>query len=246
MASKNKFNQAWMHAHLNDPYVKLAAKHGYRARAAYKLIEIDEQDHLLKPGMVVVDLGSSPGAWSQVLSQKLARPAAAAAPQAEVGAGTSAASSVGAVIAGRIIALDLLPMEPIDGVEFLQGDFREDSVLARLEEQLRGSKVDLVISDMAPNLSGVASADSARMADLLELAMYFALNHLKPQGALLAKCFHGSGYSQVAELFKRHFVKVVARKPKSSREKSAETYLLGRGVKSGVIRRPIGDDHLAD
>ncbi len=226
MSAKNKFNQAWIHAHINDPYVKLAAKHGYRARAAYKLIEIDDQDHLVRPGMTVVDLGSTPGAWSQVLSQRMA--------------------VAGGSVSGRILALDMLPMEPIAGVEFLQGDFREAGVMAALEEKLAGAKVDLVISDMAPNLSGVSAADSARMAELLELSVYFALDHLKPQGALLAKCFHGSGYSQTAELFKRSFVKVSSRKPKSSREKSAETYLLGRVVKSGALRRPSDDDHLAE
>jgi 23S rRNA (uridine2552-2'-O)-methyltransferase len=226
VSAKNKFNQNWIHAHINDPYVKLAAKHGYRARAAYKLIEIADQDHLIRAGMTVVDLGSAPGAWSQVLAQRLANPAGG--------------------IAGRILALDLQPMEPIAGVEFLQGDFREEPVLRALEQSLRGAKVDLVISDMAPNLSGVAAADSARMADLLELAVFFALDHLKPQGALLAKCFHGSGYSQTAELFKRSFVKVVARKPKSSREKSAETYLLGRVVKSDAPGRPTDGNHLAE
>lgn len=226
MAAKNRFNQAWMHQHLNDPYVKLAAKHGYRARAAYKLIEIDDQDKLLRPGINVVDLGSTPGAWSQVLAQRVA--------------------STQQGRAGRIIAVDLLPMEPIAGVEFLLGDFREDAAVAQLEEMLGGQQLDLVVSDMAPNLSGVASADAARMSHLLELAVHFAVRHLKPQGVLLAKCFHGSGYSQVVEQFKRHFLKVQARKPKSSREKSAETYLLGRGVKSGALRRPTDDDHSAE
>lgn len=215
-----------MHRHLNDPYVKLAVKHGYRARAAYKLIEIDDQDKLLRPGMRVVDLGSAPGAWSQVLAQRVVP--------------TQQGKT------GRIIALDLLPMEPVAGVEFLQGDFREDSVVEQLEILLAGEQLDLVVSDMAPNLSGVAAADAARMSDLLELAVDFSVRHLKPQGALLAKCFHGSGYSQVVEIFKRHFVKVVARKPKSSREKSAETYLLGRSVKSSGVRRPTDDDHSAE
>lgn len=223
MAAKNKFNQAWMHQHLNDPYVKLAVKQGYRSRAAYKLIEIDEQDHLIQPGMTVVDLGSAPGAWSQVLARRIIKPAGEKS--------------------GRVVALDMLAMEPIAGVEFIQGDFREADVLDALRTHLAGTQVDLVISDMAPNLSGVAAADSARMADLLELAVDFAVSHLKPQGVLLAKCFYGSGYSQTAELFKRSFVKVVARKPKSSREKSAESYLLGRGVKSGAPRRPMLDDH---
>jgi 23S rRNA (uridine2552-2'-O)-methyltransferase len=226
MAGKNKFNTSWLHQHINDPYVKLAVKHGYRARAAFKLIEIDQQDKLIKPGMIIVDLGCVPGAWSQVLRERLAK--------------------TGGGLDGRVIALDMVPMEPVPDVEFLQGDFRELSVVQQLETMLAGKQLDLVISDMAPNLSGVASADAARMTDLLELAVFFSVTHLKPQGALLAKCFHGSGYSQVAELFKRHFIKVVARKPKSSREKSAETYLLGRGVKFSESRRPIKGDLLAE
>jgi 23S rRNA (uridine2552-2'-O)-methyltransferase len=210
--SKNKFNANWLANHINDPYVKLAQKHGYRARAAFKLREIDEQDKLIKPGIVAVDLGSTPGAWSQVLREKLARPG-------EQG------------IFGKIIALDLLPMEPIADVDFILGDFREADVYAQLETQLDGHKVDLVVSDMAPNLSGIGISDAARMSDLIELAVQFARDHLKPNGVLLAKCFHGAGYSQLVDLFKANFVQVVPRKPKSSRDKSAETYLLGRGLK---------------
>jgi 23S rRNA (uridine2552-2'-O)-methyltransferase len=201
-----------MHAHLNDPYVKQAQQRGYRSRAAFKLIEIDEQDHLIRRGMNVVDLGSAPGSWSQVLREKLAGPEGA--------------------VDGRIIAIDILPMEPVAGVEFLQGDFREDSVLAELEARMgEGQKLDLVVSDMAPNLSGVGAADAARMGHLAELALEFAQRHLKPQGALLIKCFHGSGYSQIVEAFKQVFVTVAPRKPKASRGKSAETYLLGRTLK---------------
>lgn len=211
MASKNKFNQNWMHDHINDPYVKLAAKQGYRARAAFKLTEIDQQDGLIKSGMNIVDLGSAPGAWSQVVAQRLGRTAT--------------------VLHGRLIALDLLAMEPIAGVEFIQGDFRESVVLAQLEQSLAGAKLDLVISDMAPNLSGIGSADAARMAQLVELAVEFALAHLKPQGSLLAKCFHGVSYEESVKLFSTHFSKVLVRKPKASRDRSAETYLLGRGVK---------------
>ncbi|MBN9429254.1 MAG: RlmE family RNA methyltransferase [Burkholderiales bacterium] len=213
---KGKVNRAWIAQHINDPYVKLAQKHQYRSRAAFKLIGIDEQDRLIRPGMAVVDLGSAPGAWSQVLRERLARS--------------------GGGIDGRIVALDLLPMEPIADVQFIQGDFREPETLARLEEALGGVRLDLVVSDMAPNLSGVAVADAARMADLVELAVEFALRHLKPDGALLVKCFHGSGYSQLVELFKDSFVKVAARKPKASRDRSAETYLLGRHPK----RPPTG------
>ena len=223
MAAKNRFNQNWMHDHINDPYVKLAAKLGYRARAAFKLIEIDDQDRLIAPGMNVVDLGSTPGAWSQVVSQRLGR------------AGDS--------LRGRIIALDLLSMVPIPGVEFIQGDFREPPVLAMLEQSLAGAKLDLVISDMAPNLSGIGSADAARMAELVELAVQFAMAHLKPQGALLTKVFHGVSYDESVQLFRRHFEKVQVRKPKASKDRSAETYLLGRVVKKSINRRPSSDDH---
>ncbi len=211
--AKNKFNKAWLAQHLSDPYVKLAQQRGYRSRAAFKLIEIDQQDKLIRPGMTIVDLGSAPGAWSQVLRERLAGP--------------------GGTLRGRIVALDILPMEPVADVEFIQGDFREAEVLERLEQTVVGQPVDLVVSDMAPNLSGVEVADSARMADLIELAVDFAVHHLKPDGALLVKCFHGSGYSQLVELFKRHFVRVAPRKPKASRDKSAESFLLGRGLKRG-------------
>jgi 23S rRNA (uridine2552-2'-O)-methyltransferase len=212
--AKNRFSKAWMHAHLNDPYVKLAQQRKYRSRAAFKLLEIDEQDRLIRPGQTVVDLGSAPGSWSQVLREKLAGP--------------------GGTVNGRIVAIDLLPMEPVDGVAFLQGDFRDDAVLERLEALLEGRKVDLVLSDMAPNLSGVGLADAARMGHLAELALEFAARHLKPDGALLVKCFHGSGYSQIVEAFKRAFVTVAVRKPKASRAESAETYLLGRRPKQGA------------
>jgi len=208
MSKSKKVNRAWLARHLNDPYVKLAQQQGYRSRAAFKLIEIDAQDQLIRPGMVIVDLGSAPGAWSQVLRQRLARP--------------------GGGLAGRIIALDLLPMEPVADVEFIQGDFREEQVLRRLEQVLGDVRVDLVVSDMAPNLSGVAPADAARMSDLIELAVDFASAKLAPEGALLAKCFHGSGYSQLVERFKQQFTRVQARKPGSSRGESSETYLLGR------------------
>ncbi len=210
--AKNKFNKAWLDQHRNDPYVKLAQQRQYRSRAAFKLIEIDEQDRLIRPGMTVVDLGSAPGAWCQVLREKLV---------GEQGK-----------LRGRIIALDILEMEPVADVEFIQGDFREGEVLDRLIAKLGGEKADLVVSDMAPNLSGVGPADAARMSDLIELAVDFAVHHLKPEGALLVKCFHGTGYSQSVELFKRRFVKVAPRKPKASRDKSAETYLLGRGLKA--------------
>lgn len=210
---KSKVNRAWLARHLNDPYVKLAQKHGYRSRAAFKLIDIDQQDRLIRRGMTIVDLGSAPGAWSQVLRERLVRPG-------------------GAGLDGRIIALDILPMEPVADVTFLQGDFREPEMLDRLREALAGARVDLVVSDMAPNLSGVAAADAARMSDLIELALEFAAENLSPQGALLAKCFHGSGYSQMVQRFKATFSNVAARKPGSSRGESAETFLVGRAPKS--------------
>ena len=213
--AKNRFNHAWLHDHINDPYVKMAQREGYRARAAYKLKEIDEQDRLIKPGQVIVDLGSTPGSWSQYARNKLA-----AGKRTEGG------------IDGTIIALDILPMDPIADVHFLQGDFREDSVLDQLEEIVAGRKVDLVVSDMAPNLSGVASADAARIEHLCDLALDFAQRHLKPEGALLVKCFHGSGYSQIVEKFKHQFKTVAPRKPKASRDKSSETFILGRGLKN--------------
>ena len=188
-AKGNKVNKAWLHEHINDPYVKLAQKEGYRARAAYKLKEIDEALGLIKPGDCVVDLGSTPGAWSQYVRRKLS-PAGAAAGD----------------LNGRIIGLDILPMEPIEGVVFIQGDFREPEVLQKLEQALLTDKghikVDLVISDMAPNLSGIESADAARIAHLVELAVEFAQNHMKPDGTLVVKLFHGSGYDELVKLFK--------------------------------------------
>jgi 23S rRNA (uridine2552-2'-O)-methyltransferase len=210
--AKNKFNKAWLDQHRNDPYVKLAQQHEYRSRAAFKLIGIDEQDRLIRKGMTIVDLGSTPGSWSQVLRERLA-----------TGEGG---------IDGRIIALDLVPMEPIVDVTFIEGDFREAETAQRLEAALGGARVDLVVSDMAPNLSGVGLADAARMQHLADLALEFAAAHLKPNGALLIKCFHGSGYSQIVEAFKRQFVTVAPRKPKASRDKSAEVFLLGRGLKA--------------
>ncbi len=210
-----KVNRAWLHDHMNDPYVKLAQKEGYRARAAYKLKEIDEALRLVKPGQLVVDLGATPGAWSQYLRRRFAPEGAAAG-----------------ALDGTIIALDILPVEPLAGVQFIQGDFREDAVAAQLAQALGGRPVDLVVSDMAPNLSGIESADSARIAHLVELAVEFAERHLKPEGALVCKCFHGSGYSQLVRLFKDRFRIVKPIKPKASRDKSAETFLVGLGLKN--------------
>ena len=212
-----KVNKAWLSDHLNDPYVKQAQKDGYRARAAYKLKEIDETLGLIKPGMRVVDLGSTPGAWSQYLRRRLSPGGAA----------------VGA-LDGVIVALDILPMEPIEGVQFLQGDFREDAVLAQLSEAVGGQPLDVVVSDMAPNLSGIESSDAARISHLVELAVDFAQAHLKPGGALVVKLFHGSGYSQLVKLFKERFKVVKPIKPKASRDKSSETFLVGIGVKNAA------------
>lgn len=209
--AKKKFSKEWIHQHINDPYVKMAQQKGYRARAAFKLIEILETEKLMRKGDIIVDLGSTPGSWSQVARERL------------LGAG--------GVIDGRVIALDILPMEPIAGVEFIQGDFREDDVLDKLNALVGEQQVDLVISDMAPNLSGISSADSARIQHIVELAVDFAIHHLKPEGALIVKAFHGSGFSQLVELFKRHFTRVVERKPKASRDKSAETFIVGKGLK---------------
>ena len=210
--AKKKFSKDWVQQHINDPYVKLAQQKGYRARAAFKLSEILELEKITLKGKRVVDLGASPGSWSQYVREQMVGP--------------------GGDLDGHIIALDILEMEPIAGVEFMQGDFREDDVLERLEKSLAGSKVDLVISDMAPNLSGVAAADSARMQHLCELALEFALAHLTDEGVLIVKAFHASGFSQIVKAYKNHFVRVVERKPQASRAKSAETFLVARGPKN--------------
>ncbi|HEX5697070.1 MAG TPA: RlmE family RNA methyltransferase, partial [Rhodoferax sp.] len=205
----SKVNRAWLNDHVNDTYVKLAKKEGYRARAAYKLQEIDETLHLIKPGQLVVDLGSAPGAWSQYVRRKLS-------PKSATGGGAAAGE-----LNGRIIALDLLPMEAIEGVLFIQGDLREDAVLAQLAEHMQGQMADVVISDMAPNLSGISSADAARIEHLIELALEFAQDHLKPEGALVAKVFHGGSYDTLYQRFRDTFVTVKRIKPKASRDKSS-------------------------
>lgn len=209
-----KINKAWLNDHVNDPYVKLAQKEGYRARAAYKLKEIDEALGLVRPGHLVVDLGSTPGAWSQYVRRRLSPQGAA----------------VGG-LQGAMVALDILPMEPIEGVQFIQGDFREPEVLQALERVVGGRLADLVVSDMAPNLSGIASVDAAGVIDLVELAVDFATRHLKPDGALVAKVFHGAAYNPLHKLFKDSFRQVKAIKPKASRDKSSETFLVGLGLK---------------
>ncbi len=199
-------SKAWMHEHINDEFVKRAQKEGYRARAAYKLTEIDDKDKLIKPGMVIVDLGATPGSWSQVVMQRLKGQ-------------------------GRVIALDLLEMDPINGVEFIQGDFREESVLKLLEEKLNNKKVDLVIADMAPNISGIIIVDQASTAYLTELALDFTKEWLKPSGNFLVKVFIGEGFDEILKNMRSTFDKVVTRKPKASRGRSNEVYLLGMGRK---------------
>ncbi|MES2934616.1 MAG: RlmE family RNA methyltransferase [Pseudomonadota bacterium] len=211
--AKNKLNKNWLHDHINDPYVKLAQKEGYRARAAYKLKEIDESEKLIKPGQIIVDLGSTPGSWSQYVRNKL-------------GGGKNGG------VNGTIIGLDMLPMEPIADVHFILGDFREARSLRQLEVLLEGRKVDLVLSDMAPNLSGIPTADAARMEHIIDLAIEFAQLHMKPSGSLLVKCFNGTGYSQIVEKFKSEFKVVSSKKPKASRDKSSEIFLLGKVLKN--------------
>lgn len=192
-----------MREHVNDPYVQLAKKEGWRSRAAFKLMEIDDKDKLLRRGEVVVDLGATPGGWSQVAAKR-------------VGDG------------GLVLALDLLEMEPLHGVEFIQGDFREDDVLRTLEEKLNGRHVGLVMSDMAPNMSGVPLVDQARIMYLAELGLEFSKVHLKPDGAFLVKVFQGTDYETFLRSMREVFKTVAVRKPDASRDRSAELYLLGR------------------
>ena len=207
--ARSKTSNAWLAEHFNDEFVKRARKEGYRSRAVYKLQEIDTRDRLLKPGMTVVDLGAAPGAWSQYLVERVGR-------------------------SGRVIALDILPMEALPGVEVLQGDFTEESTLKALLDVLGGRPVDLVISDMSPNISGVDSADKARAMYLSELAVDFAAQVLKPGGAFLMKVFQGSGFSELYKGIQGKFTRVVSRKPKASRARSAEIYVLATGFRAGV------------
>jgi 23S rRNA (uridine2552-2'-O)-methyltransferase len=211
--AKNKLNKNWLHDHINDPYVKLAQREGYRSRAVYKLKEIDEAEKLIKAGQVIVDLGSTPGSWSQYVRNKLA-------------------GQDGGGIQGTIIGLDMLPMEPIADVHFILGDFREEEVLHQLEVLLAGRKVDLVLSDMAPNLSGIAVADAARMEHIIDLAIDFSRRHMKSSGSLLVKCFNGTGYNEILHKFRDEFKTVASKKPKASRDKSSEIFLLGKVLKN--------------
>ena len=209
---RTKTSKAWMQQHLSDEYVKRAQKEGYRARAAYKLMEIDDKDRLIKPGMIIVDLGSTPGSWSQVAVQRLL----------DKGSG---------MVNGKVIALDILDMQGIPHVEFIQGDFREDAVLNQLETALNNKPIDLVIADMAPNMSGVVSADQANAMYLTELALDFSVKWLKPQGNFLVKVFIGEGFDEMMKTMRLHFEKVLSRKPKASRDRSNEVYLLGLSKK---------------
>jgi len=203
---KSKSSRQWLDRHFNDEYVKRAQRDGYRSRAAYKLMEIQQRDRLLKPGQTVVDLGAAPGGWSQMARQ-----------------------IVGA--AGRVVALDILPMEPLPDVDFIEGDFREAGVLHALRDLLQDDVVDLVISDMAPNVSGVSAVDQPRSIYLCELALEFAREVLRPGGSLLVKVFQGEGFDQYYKELRSSFEKVVTRKPKASRPKSREVYLLAGNYK---------------
>ena len=201
---RSQSSRQWLRRHVNDPYVQRSRREGYRSRSAYKLTEIDERDRFLKPGMIVVDLGAAPGGWSQVAAKRVGR-------------------------SGRVVAIDLLEMEPVEGVDFVRGDFTTGKGLAELAARLEGRAVDVVLSDMAPNLSGITVADQARSMALAEAARDFALLHLKRHGVLLVKIFQGAGYDDYLRSLRGAFEKVVVRKPAASRDESAEQYLLARG-----------------
>jgi 23S rRNA (uridine2552-2'-O)-methyltransferase len=207
--SKSHSSKRWLRRHVNDPYVKRSQQEGYRSRSAYKLLEIDERDKLFRPDAVVVDLGSAPGGWSQVAAKKATK--------------------------GRVIAIDLLEMEPIPAVEFIQGDFTKKAGLESVQAALGGRKADLVLSDMAPNFTGIPMTDQARAMELAEIALDFARLHLKSDGALLVKVFQGSGHQEYLQALRKNFAKVLVRKPESSRGESAEQYLLARGLKAGPM-----------
>jgi 23S rRNA (uridine2552-2'-O)-methyltransferase len=204
---KNKFVKAWMAEHVNDPWVKEATRQGYRSRAAFKLIELAAKDRLLRPGMRIVDLGAAPGSWTQVLRERS-------------GPGAS------------VVAIDLLPMAPIAGVTFVQADFREEEGLKRLESALGGQKLDLVVSDLSPNLSGVEAADQARSVHLGELALEFAMVWLQPGGDLVVKAFQGEGFMALRRAMEERFAKVYVRKPQASRDRSREVYVVAKGLKA--------------
>jgi 23S rRNA (uridine2552-2'-O)-methyltransferase len=203
--ARTRTSKAWLHEHVTDAWVQKARAEGWRSRAAFKLLQIDQKDRLLRPGMTVLDLGATPGGWSQV-----------------------AGKAVGPT--GRVVAVDLLPLEPLHGVVFVQGDFEDEAILPRVEAALEGRQADLVLSDMAPNLSGVGLSDQARSVRLAEAALDAALRWLRPGGSLLVKVFHGAGFDDVVRQLRAQFGQVVVRKPEASRGRSAETYLLARGL----------------
>jgi 23S rRNA (uridine2552-2'-O)-methyltransferase len=205
---KSHSSRQWLRRHVNDPYVQKSKREGYRSRSAYKLTEIDERDHILAPGKIVVDLGSAPGGWSQVVARRVGKQ-------------------------GKVLAIDLLPMDPIAGVDFVQGDFTKKSGLAAIRTIVGERRVDVVLSDMAPNLSGIPSSDQARCMELAELARDFALLHLQIEdGVFVVKVFQGAGYDDFLKSLRAGFKKVTVRKPDASRDESAEQYLLARGLKS--------------
>jgi len=207
--TRSKSSSAWLKRHVNDPFVRRARAQGYRSRAAFKLLELLKRDGLARPGDTVVDLGAAPGSWSQVLAERVAR-------------------------SGRVFAVDLLEMAAIPGVTIIQGDFSEEAVSRRLEEALGGRKIDLVVSDMAPNISGVRSSDQARSIHLCELALDFAGTHLNSGGAFVVKAFQGAGYPEFLAAMRRIFVSVASRKPGASRSESNEMYLVGKKLKTGA------------
>jgi 23S rRNA (uridine2552-2'-O)-methyltransferase len=211
--ARSKSSTAWLKRHLSDPYVRKAGAQGYRARSAFKLLEIVKRDALARPGDCVVDLGAAPGSWSQVLAERVAK-------------------------SGRVIAVDMLDVAAIPGVTVIQGDFREHAVLRRLENALEGRKIDLVVSDLAPNISGVRATDQARSIHLCELALDFAKTQLNPRGAFLVKVFQGAGYPEFLAAMRRVFVSVASRKPGASRGESKEMYLLGKGLR--MAGTPLG------
>lgn len=204
--ARSKSSSRWLEEHVNDPYVKQAQVDGYRARAAYKLLELNEKDKLIRPGMLVVDLGSAPGSWSQIAGRLVG-------------------------VKGRVIASDILPMDSLENVDFIQGDFTEEAVFNQIMDLLGGARADLVISDMAPNISGVDAVDQAASMYLVELALDMACQVLKPKGNYVAKVFHGEGYDDYVKEVRQHFEKVVIRKPNASRPRSREVYVVGKEFK---------------
>jgi len=206
MAKRSKSSQRWLREHFDDPFVVRAQQEGYRARAVYKLAEIDRRDHLLGPGMRVVDLGAAPGGWSQYAMERVGR-------------------------SGRVVASDILPMDPIPGVDIVTGDFREEPVLNAILAQLGGEPADLVLSDIAPNLSGTDAVDQPRAIYLCELALDLSVRVLKPNGAFLVKLFQGQGSDEFLREMRKRFSRVVVRKPEASRPRSREVYVLARGLR---------------